>query len=259
MLHSFTGGADGAVPKGLAIDSAGNLYGTTADGGEGSQTGLQEGVVFKIDAAGKFSLLHSFTGLWDGGNPEAGVVRDRAGNLYGTANSGGLGVGVVFKIDAAGAYSVLHTFLASTDGGSPYSGVTLDATGYLYGTCQGYGPQGGGTAFKLDAAGNFSVVYAFGQGLTGYGYPMAGVVLDQAGNLYGTIAEGIDGPPGSYGQVYRIDPSGTKTVLYNFTGGADGTEYNTPVTLDGAGNLYGVASSIFSPVRGGTAFKITLP
>ena len=261
ILHSFTSRADGALPNGVVLDAAGNLYGTTFSGGNGSQTGLQEGVVFKIDATGKFSLLHSFTGLSDGGNPEAGVVRDKAGNLYGTTINGGLGAGVVFKITPVGTYSVLHAFWASTDGGYPYAPVTLDTGGFLYGTCSGYGPGGAGTVFKLDASGNFSLVYAFPGGF-GAGAPMAGVVLDATGAIYGTLASasiGPGGPPGSYGLVYKIDTSGTETVLYSFTGGVDGNDPIAPVTLDGASRLYGVASGIWStPVRGGVAFKITL-
>ncbi len=263
ILHSFTGRADGSFPTGVAIDSSGNLYGTAALGGAGSQTGIQEGVVFKIDTAGNFSVLHSFTGLTDGGVPDGGVAIDSAGNLYGTTNSGGLGypgAGVVFKIDTTGAYSVLHGFLASTDGGYPQAGVTLDPAGNIYGTCSGYGPQGGGTVFKLDSAGSFSVVYAFKLG--GWVTSMAGVALDAAGNIYGTLPSttpSYGGSPGSYGIVYKIDKSGTETVLYTFNGGTDGADPEA-VTLDRAGHLYGVTGGLFfTPVGGGTAFKITLP
>lgn len=262
ILHSFTGGADGALPTGLAIDPAGNLYGTTGAGGTGSQTGLQEGVVFKLDAAGNFSVLYSFTGLSDGGNADGGVVLDAAGNLYGTTHSGGLGAGTVFKIDTTGVYSVLHAFSANTDGGYPDAGVTLDAAGNLYGTCPAYGPHGGGTVFKLDASANFSVLYAFAGGST-VGTPMAGVARDAVGNLYGTIsiaAQGCPGTAGSCGKVYRIDTAGSETVLHAFAGGSDGSDPASPVTLDGAGHLYGTADSIFaSPIGGGVAFKITLP
>jgi len=163
---------DGGTPTGLTIDPSGNLYGTTFAGGGGSQTGLQEGVVFKVDPAGNFSVLYSFTGLSDGGNPEGGVVVDAVGNLYGTTYSGGLGAGTVFKIDTTGAYSVLHAFWASSDGGYPYAGVTLDAADNIYGTCAGGGPQGGGTVFKLDATGKFSLLHAFAAG-PATGSPMA--------------------------------------------------------------------------------------
>jgi uncharacterized repeat protein (TIGR03803 family) len=203
ILHSFTGGADGGLPTGVAIDPAGNLYGTTAAGGSGSQTGLQEGVVFELDPAGDFSVLYSFTGLSDGGNPDGGVVLDAAGNMYGNAHYGGLGAGTVFRIDTTGAYSVLHAFLASADGGYPHAGVTLDAAGNLYGTCPAYGPRGWGTVFKLDASGSFSVLYAFAGGPT-VGGPIAGVVRDAAGNLYGTISAAAEGCPGTAGSCGMV-------------------------------------------------------
>ncbi len=163
-------------------------FGSTFAGGAGSQTGLQEGVVFKLDTAGNFSVLYSFSGLSDGGNPEGGVVLDAAGNLYRTTLYGGIGypgAGVVFKIDAGGRYSVLHAFLAYSDGGYPHAGVTLDSAGNIYGTCSGYGPQGAGTVYQLDSAGTFSVVYAFGA--SGGGGPVASVVRSEAGSLYGTL------------------------------------------------------------------------
>jgi uncharacterized repeat protein (TIGR03803 family) len=266
VLHSFTGGADGGLPIGLAIDSAGNLYGTTEFGGAGSQTGLQEGVVFKLDAAGTFSVLYAFTGLSEGGVPNGGVTLDSGGNLYGTTFYGGIGnpgAGVVFKIDTSGTYSVLHAFSASTDGGFPTSSVTVDGAGNLYGACPSYGPRGGGTVFKLDTVGTFSVLYAFTGGPY-VGGPYAAVVLDGAGNLYGTIsvaASGCPGTSGACGMVYKIDTLENETVLYSFTGGADGAEPDG-LTLEGNRRLYGPATGLLpgSPVGGGgTVFKIGLP
>ncbi len=261
ILHSFTGGADGALPTGVALDSAGNLYGTTEQGGSGSRTDAQEGVVFEIDAAGTFSMLYSFSGLSDGGQPLGGVVLDPAGNLYGTTLYGGAGGGVVFKIDAAGAYSVLHTFQGS-DGEYPWAGVTLDRAGNLYGTCE-TGGLGWGTVYELNAQDDFSVVYAFPQGPGGYGFPQGPVAIDESGNLYGTLAGGPSfpgGPPGAYGQVFEINTSGNETVLYNFPGGPGGSDpTGSPVTLDGKGHLYGTAEgAFFTPTGGGIVFKIAL-
>jgi uncharacterized repeat protein (TIGR03803 family) len=263
ILHSFTDGADGGNPTGIAVDAAGNLYGTASAGGTGSQTDAQEGVVFEIDAAGNFSVLYSFTGLSDGGVPDGGVVLDSAGRIYGTTIYGGAGGGVIFRIDTAGAYSVLHTFQGS-DGEYPFAGVTLDRGGNVYGTCEAGGPEGWGTIYKLTPAGDFSVVFAFEEGPAGSGSPMGGVAVDKAGNLYGALTAGPGypgGPPGSYGQVYEIDTSGTETVLYSFTGGADGADtVASPVALDGSGHLYGVATGIFfTPISGGVAFRLTLP
>ncbi len=266
ILHTFTGGADGGFPTGLALDSVGNLYGTTANGGAGSLTGVQEGVVFRLAAAGDFSVLYSFTGLSDGGAPDGGVVLDKAGNLYGTTYYGGLGypgAGVVFKIDTTGAYSVLHAFSTSTDGGFPTSSVTVDSAGNLYGACPSYGPRGGGTVFKLDTAGSFSVLYAFTGGPY-VGGPYAAVVGDAAGNLYGTISVAVSGCPGTAGacgMVYKIDASGNETVPYTFTGGADGAD-PAGITLEGAKYLYGPAIGLlpaWPAGGGGVVFKVALP
>jgi len=267
ILHSFTGGTDGGVPNGLAIDSVGNLYGTASQGGIGV-SGYQ-GLVFELDVAGNFSVLYSFAGFPDGSAPQAGVVLDAAGNVYGTTSSGGeSGDGTIFKIDANGDYSVLYS-LSYSDGSDPVDAPTLDAAGNLYGTCSNGGPNRGGTLFKLDAAGNFSVLYSFFGGI-GLGSPLAGVVLDAAGNLYGTQAQ-AGGCPGNYvspgicGAVYMLDTSGDYSVLYNFTGGADSASPTAPVALDGAGHLYGTAAGLFPyvpggyPAGGGVAFKITLP
>jgi hypothetical protein len=155
VLYSFTGGADGANPKaGLIRDAVGNLYGTTANGGATTipcpTSGC--GVVFELircDSAPSgydFKLLYSFTGGADGGNPEAGLTQDAAGNLYGTTLSGGtqpsgfneciagdFACGVVFKLSPTGTETVLHSF-TGPDGANPAAGVIQDAQGNLYGT-----------------------------------------------------------------------------------------------------------------------------
>jgi uncharacterized repeat protein (TIGR03803 family) len=177
VLHSFTGGADGGLPNGVILDQAGNLWGTTFGGGAGSQTGAQEGVVFKVDTAGHETVLHSFTGLSDGGAPTAGVTRDLAGNLYGTTYYGGLGAGVVYKVDTAGHETVLYRFTGGADGGNPNAGVTLDSAGNVYGTNLNGGQGGGGVVFELDTAGVYTVLYSFAAGAGGNG-AFAGVVRE---------------------------------------------------------------------------------
>ncbi len=130
MLYSFTGFADGGEPEaGVIQDSAGNLYGTTTSGGTAGK-----GAVFKLDTAGQETVLYSFTGLADGGEPLAGVIRDSAGNLYGTTYGGEGTAGVVYKLDAAGQETVLYTFTGGINGGSPYAGVIRDSEGNIYGT-----------------------------------------------------------------------------------------------------------------------------
>jgi len=145
VLHSFTGGTDGASPQGgLVRDKAGNLYGTTASGGASGN-----GVVFKLDTTGTETVLHSFTGP-DGTLPYAGLVGDKAGNLYGTTAFGGtLGDGTVFKVDTTGTETVLHSFTGA-DGGEPlWAALVRDKAGNLYGTTYGNGTFGYGVVFKL--------------------------------------------------------------------------------------------------------------
>ena len=141
VLHTFTGGADGAQPAaGVIRDKAGNLYGTTAFGGTCPHfDGC--GTVFKLDKTGKETVLYTFMDGGDGGFPEAGLVRDAAGNLYGTTSFGGIftcsyGCGTVFKVDTAGKETALYTFTSGADGAQPYAGVILGAAGHLYGTTE---------------------------------------------------------------------------------------------------------------------------
>jgi uncharacterized repeat protein (TIGR03803 family) len=240
VLHSFTGGVDGGQPYGGVIgDSAGNLYGTTYSGGPPNK-----GVVYKLDPAGHESVLHAFTGRSDGQNPYAGVIRDSAGNLYGTTCGGGgegcPGCGTVYRVDAAGNETVLHSFVGP--GINPYAGVIRYSAGHLYGTTFYEGMTGGtcrpygcGVVYELDAAGREVALHTFSvapDGANAY----AGVVRDSAGNLYGTASSG--GMIG-LGIVYKLDAAGHETVLYNFPGGSDGAHPVTGVIRDSAGNLYG--------------------
>ena len=232
VLYSFPGVADGAFPYAGAIgDSAGNLYGTTISGGAWT-----EGAVYRLDTAGQQKLLHSFGGGADGRYPSAGVIRDSAGNLYGTTSQGGTaGWGVVYKLDTTGQETVMHSFTNGADGGDPYAGVILDSAGNLFGTAASGGTANKGVVYKLDTAGQETVLYSFTGGADGR-YPTAGVILDSAGNLYGTT---YFGGTGSHGVVYKLDPADHEAVLYSFTGGADGGGPYAGVIRDSAGNLYG--------------------
>jgi uncharacterized repeat protein (TIGR03803 family) len=129
VLHSFTNGADGGQPFGNVIrDAEGNLYGTTPAGGA-----FKNGTVFKLDTTGKETVRHSFTGGADGGQPFAGLIRDAAGNLYGTTAGGGaFGNGTVFKLDTTGKETVLHSFTGGAGGSSPIAGLIRDSAGNLY-------------------------------------------------------------------------------------------------------------------------------
>jgi uncharacterized repeat protein (TIGR03803 family) len=251
VLYQFTGGADGGNPyASLILDSLGNLYGTTYSGGAAGF-----GVVYKLNAAGAETVLYSFTGGVDGGNPYAGLVSDPSGNLYGTTQVGGTyDAGVVYKIDTVGNETVLYSFTGGNDGGSPYSGVILDSSGNLYGTTTEGGVWYWGVVYKVNTAGQETVLYSFMGGNDG-GYPgTAGVVLDSSGNLYGTTYYG--GGPLNAGTVYMLDQAGQETLLYSFTGGPSAGYPNAGVIRDTTGNLYGTATYGGSK-SGGAVFKLT--
>src|SRR6266568_2410544 len=257
VLYSFTdtgSPADGLDPYAAPVmDTAGNLYGTTRDGGF-----FGIGIVFRLDPSGHETVLHTFAPA-EGGDPYAGVVMDAAGNLYGTTSAAlALGVlGTVFKIDTAGNFTVLHFFTGS-DGCSPSGGVII-AEGNFYGTASGCGSFGFGTVFKLDPLGNVTVLYSFKGGSTGGSdgaAPTGGLIMDAAGNLYGTT---IAGGSSNAGTVFKLDPSGNETVLYSFKGGSDGASpYLGSLITDAAGNLYGTASSFLALGGFGTVFKLTV-
>ena len=264
VLYTFTGGPDGAIPGAgdgsapLALDKEGDLYGTTGYGGSVTSPWCKVnpncGVVFKVNRAGKESVLHAFTGPPDGNEPFDGVIRDEEGNLYGTTFIGGdaaQAAGTVFKLDGAGKETVLHNFANSPDGAGAWGGVIRDGEGNLYGTtwAGGDAPSEWGTVFKLDPAGKETILYNFTGGADGAG-PSASLIRDCEGNLYGTTVSGGDGGAPGYnctrngvgcGVVFKLDPNGKETVLHSFTGGADGA---TPFGLTRVpdGTLYGVAA-----------------
>jgi uncharacterized repeat protein (TIGR03803 family) len=211
-----------------------------------------------------FTVLYSFTGGTDGGNPYAGLVRDAAGNLYGTAAIGGssqFSGGTVFKVDTRGNETVLYSFCSVSgcfDGGFPVATLVLDASGNLYGTTvsggTGCNGSGCGTVFKLDTSGTETVLYRFAGGTTDGCYPYGGVVLDASGNLYGTTSQ--CGSSKFYGTVFKVDASGTETVLHNFTGGSDGgSPMYTSLLRDKKGNLYGV--NFGGGSNGGVLYKLS--
>jgi uncharacterized repeat protein (TIGR03803 family) len=222
VLHNFNG-TDGSVPTGeLVRDAAGNLYGTALFGGVAG-CGFGCGTVFKLDKAGKETVLYSFSGGNDGGNPVSGLVRDTAGNLYGTTRYGGdlsclsgSGCGVVFKVDTTGKLTVLYSFIGGADGADPEAGLALDAKGSLYGTtyyggtgpCSDFGRVGCGIVFKLDTKQKETILYSFTHGADG-AHPMAGLIHNAAGNIYGSTAGGGDftcNPQFGCGVVFKLTP-----------------------------------------------------
>jgi uncharacterized repeat protein (TIGR03803 family) len=254
ILYNFTGGADGAQPVGgLIRDSEGNLYGT-ANWTNGNPN--QGGVVFKLDPAGNYTVLHTFTYGAGGWGPQAGVIHD-GDYLYGTTYDGGNsiacdsghGCGTVFKLKItgknAGEFAVLYSFTGLGDGGGPLAPLVRDSAGNLYGTTLVGGQSNVGVVFKVDTAGNETVLHSFIGGCDG-AYPRwGGLIRDSAGNLYGTTTGG--GCPSVHGDfyggtVFMLDANNNETILHTFTGGPDGGFPYGRLVRDSAGNLYGTAS-----------------
>lgn len=236
VLYNFTGGTNGAAPGAGLLRAAGDLFGTTIWGGA-----YGAGTVFKLNPiTNKETVLYSFTGGSDGAYPQGVLVRDTAGNLYGTASAGGAsGQGTVFMLDPTGHETTLHSFAGIPDGANPYAGLVRDKLGNLYGTTYRGGAAGQGVVFKVEAAGSESVFYSFNGGADGLG-PEPGLVRDPQGNLYGTTFAG--GSSGC-GAVFKLDPTGNETVLHSFCSTwGDGFNPQAGLVRDRQGNLYGTSS-----------------
>jgi len=238
--------ADGSGPEGqLAVDGAGNIYGTAYSGGASNF-----GTVFKFSTKGVLTTLHSFSGA-DGENPEGGLTA-ASGVFYGTAQYGGAkGDGTVFKITTAGVETTLHSFTGS-DGLNP-KGWLVDVAGTFYGTTPYGGANNEGSVFKMTAAGAVTTLYSFcslascadGASVT------AGLMQATDGNLYGVTDSG--GANGD-GTAYELTLKGVLTTLHSF----DGTDGNGPqgtLLQDTNGDFYGITE--FGGSSGdGTVFSI---
>jgi len=240
VLHSFTGGSDGSNPlAGLIMDKKGNLYGTTTEGGPDGYSG---GTVFEVTPSGIKTVLYTFTGGSDGGNPIGGLLADGVGNLYGTASTGGSdGNGTVYRIAPGGSETTLHTFTGGSDGGSPRAALIADAAGNLYGTTYAGGSSGYGVVFEITPNGTETVLHSF-IGSDGAN-PEADLILDGAGDFYSTT---YAGGTGDYGTIFKLAPNGTETVLYSMLGGNDSTWPIAGVIKDSAGEkgyLFGTATA----------------
>jgi uncharacterized repeat protein (TIGR03803 family) len=256
VLWSFTNTPDGANPRYVApvLDAKLNLYGTTNYGGVNGF-----GTVFELTSSGTEKILHSFNADGtDGFYPQAGLVLDAKGNLYGTTVEGGVFVtdGAVFKLTPTKkgwTEKILHSFGAVGDGIQPYSVVTLDTAGNLYGTTFYGGTYNGGTVFEVTSSGTEKVLWSFGNGTDGSN-PIAGVIRDTKGTLYGTTEYG--GTEG-HGAVFELTSSGTEKLLWSFENGTDGANPVGGVVLGKMATLYGTTSS-GGMYGSGTVFKVTL-
>jgi uncharacterized repeat protein (TIGR03803 family) len=275
VLHNFHGpnGLDrgGLEPSAaLVFDLAGNLYGTTLAGGVHGF-----GVVFKLSpgANGNWTetVLHAFNGE-DGGRPAAPLIFDKAGNLYGTSTGAPPRLGNVFELspgsDGAWTEAVLYTFNGE-DGGGSYGGLIFDTAGNLYGTSETGGAyKYFGLVFKLTPGGNGkwreTVLHSFSSANGDGAYPASGLLLDAAGNLFGTAyGGGLPNCEFGCGNVFELTPgAGTwsETILHEFSGGADGAAPLAAFAADAAGNLYSTTAFGGNPVCDagcGVVFKLT--
>jgi hypothetical protein len=278
VLHQFTGGKDGGAPgAGVIFDQLGNLYGTAFQGGNLSQcAGIGCGLVFeltpKADGSWTESVLYRFTGSPDGSNPSASLIFDTAGNLYGTTYYGGAssnicvlgvgGCGTVFKLTPGADHTWTETVLQSfnlAQGAYPQANLIFDQAGNLYSTTQQGGNlsqcstyPGCGLVFQLtpesDGSWTENVLYSF-DGLEDGGLPVAGVISDPLGNLYGTTMSGgdlsectVNQPPSGCGVAFKLEPNSKggwkETVLHRFYD-SPGAHPFAGLLLDTAGNLYG--------------------
>ena len=280
QLADFNG-PNGNNPGGkLAMDAAGNIYGTTFYGGS-NYCSYGCGTVYKLSKHGSqwmLSSLYDFRGGQDGAHPWGGITLGPDGALYGTTYGGGLyGDGAVFKLQpqanrckTALCYwteTVIYNFTGGSDGGTPQGDVIFDSAGNIYGTTQGGGLGSNGVVYELSAAQgslNINVLYRFQGGADGQA-PEDGVVMDVSGNLFGTT---FLGGTDSVGVVYELsqgESGWTETVLHSFAGGDDGKYPGVPV-VDPSGNVFGATSedgangdgTVFElqPTGGGFSYSI---
>ena len=255
LLYSF-GCQPGCFPSaGLIMNMKGNLYGTTSDSSNGY------GTVFEVTPSGTETVLHVFLGpsLGDGADPTGRLIRDKKGNLYGTTLYGGLnlfgGGGTVFEVTPSGTETVLYRFNSeSGDGYHPVAGLVMDKLGNLYGTTTEGGAYGEGIVFKITPSGTETVLYGFGSQSGDGSEPVAGLVIDRKGNLYGTT---VFGGANGLGTVFKVTPSGSETVLYSFgSQSGDGADPEAGLLMDKQGNFYGTTYS-GGAYNYGTVYKLS--
>lgn len=259
VLYAFGGGSDGGSPRygALLFDPAGNMYDTTAVGGNGV------GVVYEMMHSGSGwteQPIYAFSGP-DGASPASGLIRDSAGNLYGTTMMGGqFGFGTVYELSPSGSgwtEKVLYSFQGTTDGNLPTAGLFQDAAGNLYGATSNGGSGGAGTVFELSPNGSnwtYNLLYSFSGGINCG--PGASLSMDTAGDIYGTtFCAGAN----NLGNIFKLSPSGggwTYTSIHDFTGGTDGSRPFSEVTFDTAGNYYGTCIA-GGAENSGTVWEVT--
>ena len=261
-LANFNGTANGAVPWGgypIVIDSTGNGYGTTLEGGT-----YDQGTVFQVTPGGTLTTIYTFCSqinCMDGAEPYAGLVQGSSGNFYGTTAYGGAnGQGTVFTVTKAGLLTTLYSFAGyPTDGAYPIAGLVLASDGNFYGTTASGGANGAGTVFEITPGGQLTTLYSFcSQTNCSDGYhPSASLVQASNGNFYGTTD--YDGANGA-GTIFEITPTGQLTTLHTFcslTNCPDGSQPWAGLVQASNGNFYGTTR--FGGANGdtGTIFEMS--
>jgi uncharacterized repeat protein (TIGR03803 family) len=279
VLHEFNNDGDASNPRaGLIFDASGNLYGTTFGGGK-----YGGGTVFELspnaDGGWTEAILYNFNEKGNSGaGPEAGLISDSSGNLYGTTSGAGkYGYGTVFELspeaDSSWTATILHSFDVEDglkDGTYPMAGLTFDAAGNLYGTTYSGGEYNGGTVFELSprAGGGWTetILHSFNvetQGPEDGLYPLAGLTFDAAGNLYGTTQQGGNlnycTQANGCGTVFELSPIAgggwTERVLHSFNI-TDGNYPSAGLVFGASGNPYGTTFSGGPEDDYGTVFEI---
>jgi uncharacterized repeat protein (TIGR03803 family) len=255
ILYDFLGGShgDGEYPgAGVIVDAAGNLYGTTYQGGA---QGV--GTVFELTHKRDEKVLYTFAGgTTDGCYPLGGLLRDEVGNLYGTTSScGASGLGTVFQLSKSGTETVLHSFGGgASDGAVPAStSLLMDAKGNLYGVTDAGGNSNLGVVYKLSRNGKLTVLHSFAGGTRDGCTPYGTLAMDKHGNLYGTTTGCGSSDDGI---VWKVSQKGSETVLHNFIGGSDGADPYAGVVIDMKSNLYGTTVN-GGAYSAGTVFEVT--
>jgi uncharacterized repeat protein (TIGR03803 family) len=262
VLYRFKGNSDGFYPTGdLAFDAAGNIYGTTIQGGS-----VGPGTVYELKPSnGRWteSIPWSLTGGPDGGNPYSGVILDKAGNIFSTTQAGGANnSGAVFELTRSGSgwrETTVHDFYGASHGVIPQAGLILEKSGNLIGATAAGGLIGGGTVYSLALSkGSWRLATLYNlPGPVGEPGPWAKLTMDAAGNLYGTT-QGYP-PAGDHGTVFKLTHTSggwKETILHRFTGGSDGQIPYSTLVFDASGNLYGT-TNLGGASNHGVVFEIT--
>jgi uncharacterized repeat protein (TIGR03803 family) len=271
ILHNFQNSDGNAPYAGLIFDAAGNLYGTTSEGGARGWGNVFE-LLPQSNGSWKEKILHSFGGT-DGWAPQASLLMDSSGNLYGTTAFGGARLvddyGIVFELlpqtDGTWKEKILANFPELGSGPQePLANLILDSTGNLYTTSYHGGSNGGGTVFELVPKPNgeweTKILIDFAYAIGGGSYPSSGLIMDAAGNLYGTDSNAGTNNEAD-GTVFQLKPSRSgdwsETVIHSFINNAsDGLNPNGGVIFDSTGNLYG--TTVFGGTyTWGTVYEIT--